>query len=61
MNTEDRGDEEDGDEVRLRGDRLRYDEGRAIAERLEQIGDDEAKESFDEVFAEFDTEFSQSE
>lgn len=38
-------------------DRLRYDEGQAIDDRLEDIDSDDAKESFDAVFEEFEARF----
>jgi len=40
------------------GDRLQFDEGQAVAERLDELDDPEAKESFDAVFAEFDDRFA---
>jgi hypothetical protein len=36
---------------------MRYDEGRAIAERLDAIDDDSKKVGFDDVFAEYDERF----
>jgi hypothetical protein len=38
--------------------RLRYDEGRAVGDRLADLDDDTAKRSFDTVFEEFDERFA---
>lgn len=43
------------------GDRLRYDEGQAVADRLDQLDDPDEKEDFDEVLAEFDERFDSEE
>lgn len=37
--------------------RLQFDEGQAVADRLDDLEDEGAKESFDEVFSEFDDRF----
>jgi hypothetical protein len=51
-------DETDGSlRIDTSGPVIRFDEGRAIADRLESLDDDSEKESFDDVFAEFDEQF----
>lgn len=44
--------------TRIGSDRLRFDEGNAIADRFGQLDDEDEKESFDDVFAELDEQFS---
>ena len=39
------------------GDRMKFDEGRVVADRLDELDAGET-ESFDDVFAEFDSQFS---
>jgi hypothetical protein len=39
-------------------DRLRYDEGQAVVDRLDQLEDPNEKESFADVFAEFDERYA---
>ena len=48
-----KGDANDG-QSEPAADRLRYDEGKAIDDRLDDIDSDDAKESFDVVFEEFE-------
>ena len=51
-----KGDANDG-QPEPTADRLRYDEGQAIDDRLDDIDSEDAKESFDAVFKEFEARF----
>ena len=52
---------QDGDDAPATVDghhRLQFDEGQAVADRLEDLDDEDDRESFDEVFSEFDERFA---